>query len=163
MKIFEPISIEELKLKNKVVMAPLLANLATNNGEVTSELKEHYRKRAEGGVGLIITEGTSIDVRHRLSKNNLGIYEDRFIEPLKELTSMVHDLDCKIAMQLVHALSIVELKVVGTKPSDLSLQEIEVIIENFARAAARAKKAGFDAVEFHMAHWYTLADFLSLS
>lgn len=48
MKIFEPISVGKLDLKNRLVMAPLLTNLAAPNGEATDELKEHYRKRAEG-------------------------------------------------------------------------------------------------------------------
>jgi 2,4-dienoyl-CoA reductase-like NADH-dependent reductase (Old Yellow Enzyme family) len=163
MKIFEPISIGNLNLKNRLVMAPLLTNLATAEGQPSEELKEHYGKRAEGGVGLIITEGSCIDSKHRMSKNNLGIFEDRLIPSLKELTKLVHEWDCKIAIQLVHAMGMVDLKVVGTKPSALSPQEIKAIINNFAQAAWRARKADFDAVEFHMAHWYTVADFLSLS
>lgn len=163
MKIFDPVSIKNLHLKNRLVMAPLLTNLATGEGQPSQELKEHYRKRAEGGVGLIITEGSCIDPKHRMSKNNLGVFDDRLIPSLRESTQVVHEWDCKIAMQLVHAMGMVDLKVVGTKPADLSVEEIRVIIENFARAAARARKAGFDAVEFHMAHWYTVADFLSLA
>lgn len=98
-----------------------------------------------------------------MSKNNLGIFEERLIPSLKELTKLVHDRDCKIAIQLVHAMGMVDLKVVGTKPSALTPQEIKAIINSFAQAAWRARKAGFDAVEFHMAHWYTVADFLSLA
>ncbi len=144
-------------------MAPLLTNLATTEGEASRELKEHYKKRAEGGVGLIITEGSCIEPKHRMSKNNLGVYEDRLIASLHDLTQAVHDWDGKIAMQLVHAMGMVDLKVMGTKPSALSLREIKEIIEKFAQGAGRAMKAGFDAIEYHMAHWYTVADFLSLS
>lgn len=163
MKLFEPISIGKLELKNRLVMAPLLTNLARNDGGVTKELKDHYEKRAEGGLGLIITEGSCIDGKHRMSKKNLGIYDDIFIAPLKEFTQEIHERECKIAMQLVHAMGMVDLKVVGTKPSEVSTTEISGIINNFSEAAARAMESGFDAVEFHMAHWYTVADFLSLA
>ncbi len=163
MKIFEPLSLGKLNLKNRLVMAPMLTNLAGTHGEATDPLQEHYKKRAEGGVGLIITEGSCIDPKHRMSRNNLGVYEDRLIASLHDLTQAVHDWDGKIAMQLVHAMGMVDLKVMGTKPSALSLREIKEIIEKFAQGAGRAMKAGFDAIEYHMAHWYTVADFLSLS
>jgi len=163
MKIFEPIAIGKLTLKNRLIMAPLLTNLASTEGGVTEGLRQHYQRRAEGGVGMIVTEGTCIDERHRMSKNNLAVYDDRFIPSLQKFTGMIHDRDCKIAMQLVHAMGMVDLNVVGTKPSDLSREDIEAIIEDFGKAAARALESGFDAVEFHMAHWYTVADFLSLA
>jgi 2,4-dienoyl-CoA reductase-like NADH-dependent reductase (Old Yellow Enzyme family) len=163
MQIFEPISIGKLKLKNRLVMAPLLTNLASTEGAITEGLRQHYQRRAEGGVGMIVTEGSCIDKKHRMSKNNLGIYDDSLLPSLQEFTSMIHDSDCKIAMQLVHAMGMVDLNVVGTKPSDLSRKNITDIIENFAAAAKSAMEAGFDAVEFHMAHWYTVADFLSLA
>jgi len=163
MEIFKSVSIGAMSVKNRLVMAPLLTNLSEIDGSVTEALKEHYRKRAEGGVGLIITEGSCVDPVHRMSRNNLGIYEDRFIPGLRELTDQIHSWKCKIVMQLVHAMGMVDLKVVGTKPSQLTLRDIELITENFARSAVRAFDAGFDGVEFHMAHWYTVADFLSLS
>ncbi|MFH1091920.1 MAG: NADH:flavin oxidoreductase [Pseudomonadota bacterium] len=163
MKLFKPVSIGALRLKNRLVMAPLLTNLATKKGEVTPELVEHYRLRAEGGVGLIVTEGSCIDEIHRMSEKNLGAYDDRFIPALKDLTRSIHEQGGQVAMQLVHAMGMRELKVVGTKPSELTLKDIKGIIANFAQAGLRAKEAGFDAVEFHFAHWYTVADFMSLA
>jgi 2,4-dienoyl-CoA reductase-like NADH-dependent reductase (Old Yellow Enzyme family) len=163
MKIFNPISLGKLKLKNRLVMAPLLTNLASNDGEVTKDLQRHYERRAEGGVGMIITEGSCIDSKHRMSKNNLGAYSDEFIPSLKDLTNVIHDNGSAVAMQLVHAMGMVDLKVVNASPSDLSMETIKKIIEYFGRAVARALESGFDAVEFHMAHWYTVADFLSLA
>ena len=163
MEIFKSISIGTLSVNNRLVMAPLLTNLAATDGSATDKLKAHYKKRAEGGVGLIITEGSCIDPEHRMSKNNLGIYEDGFIPGLREMTDQIHASKSKIVMQLVHAMGMIDLKVVGTRPSQLTLREIEMVVENFARSALRAMDAGFDGVEFHMAHWYTVADFLSLT
>ncbi|MBI1987410.1 MAG: NADH:flavin oxidoreductase [Nitrospinae bacterium] len=157
MLLFRPLTVHNLKLKNRLVMAPCGTNTASDEGFPTEAQVEYYRQRAEGGVGLVILEATTVNHhRRRRESNCLGIYEDRFIRPMRTLAKKVQDEGARVGVQLVDS-----LVRIGKKPADFSKEEVHGIIEDFVQGAVRAQQAGFDLVELHMAHLYTLADFLS--
>ena len=160
MKLFEPYSINnKLLLKNHIMMPPVVTRLATTEGHVTEALIDRYMLYAKGGAGIVVTEAVS--VKKQKSGQLLRLNDDEFIPGLKELTQKVHaETDAKIAPQIIHFLKIARSGY-RQKVEDLSLEEVKEIPELFGRAASRAREAGFDAVELHFAHAYTMASFLS--
>lgn len=160
MKLFEPYRISnKLQLNNRIMMPPVVTRLATTEGQVTEALIDRYLLYAKGGAGIVVTE--AISVKKQKSGQLLRLSEDEFIPGLKELTKRVHgESDAKIAPQILHFLKIARSGY-RQKVEDLSLEEVKEIPELFAKAAYRARVAGFDAVELHFAHAYTMSSFLS--
>lgn len=174
--LFQPIKIRSLELKNRVVMAPMVTNYATPEGEVTQRLIDYLVARAWGGVGLIEVEASYVRPDGRGFVNELGIHRDELIPGLRQLTDLVHQGKAKVALQVFHAgrqtsSSITSMQPVapspladpstGETPHELTIDEIHEVQEAFVQAARRAKEAGFDAVEVHGAHGYLIAQFLS--
>jgi 2,4-dienoyl-CoA reductase-like NADH-dependent reductase (Old Yellow Enzyme family) len=140
-------------------MPALVTRLATEEGEITEELLERYLLYARGGTGFIITE--AISVKKQKSGPLLRLSEDRFVPAFRELTGRVHGgSDARIAPQIIHFMKI-SRSGYRQKVEELSVEEIREIPELFARAAERARSAGFDAVELHFAHAYTMSSLLS--
>jgi len=160
MKLFEPYAIgNKLTLVNRIMVPAIVTRLATVEGNVTDALIERYLLYARGGAGMVMTEAVS--VKEQKSGPLLRLNDDHFIPGLKRLTELVHgESDAKIATQLVHFLKIARSGY-RQKVEDLSLNEVNEIPELFASAACRARIAGFDAVELHFAHAYTMSSFLS--
>ena len=160
MKLFEPYRINnKLPLKNHIMMPPVVTRLATTTGHVTDALIDRYMLYAKGGAAIVVTEAVS--VKKQKSGQLLRLNDDEFIPGLKELTDRVHgETDAKIAPQIIHFLKIARSGY-RQKVEDLSLEELKEIPELFGQAAYRARQAGFDAVELHFAHAYTMASFLS--
>ena len=141
------------------MMPPLVTRLATEDGQVTDELLDRYLLYARGGVGIIVTEAVS--VKKQKSGPLLRLSDDNFIPGLKQLTNCIHaETDAKIAPQLIHFLKL-SRSGYRQKVEDLTLDEVREIPELFAQAAYRARQAGFDAIELHCAHAYTMSSFLS--
>ena len=166
-----------MELKNRIVMSPMDTNFASPDGVVTERLTSYYSQRAKGGVGLIIVEATSPDCpRGNGFACELCIDSDRFIPGLNTLAEVIQDEGAKCAIQLEHAGRQTNRRITGgIQPVSssnfrcpnggyaraLDEYEIEAIVEAFANAAYRAKRAGFDAVEMQGAHGYLIAQFLS--
>jgi 2,4-dienoyl-CoA reductase-like NADH-dependent reductase (Old Yellow Enzyme family)/thioredoxin reductase len=162
-KLLEPGQIGNLKIKNRMVMAPMRTNLPGPEGEVTPRLIEYYRRRATGGVGLITVEGSYIMNDHGVGaapKINLGLFKDTFIPELGELVDAVHEAGAKIAIQALHSgrqagyhspVSISDIPCGELKKPvrKLSVSELNEIEDGFAAASLVAKQAGFDAFQFH--------------
>jgi len=176
--LFNPIVIGALELKNRIVVPPHVTLLANEMGFVTERLINYHIERAKGGVGLIIIEPASVESpRGNIVPRQLRIDRDKFMVGLGELTEAVHSYGAKIAVQLIHAGRATNLSITdgeelvsasdvacherGGEPRALSIPEIEEIVEKFAEGARRAQISGFDAVEFHGAHGYLIANFLS--
>jgi 2,4-dienoyl-CoA reductase (NADPH2) len=177
--LFEPGRIGTMTLRNRFVQAPIFTQFATTWGEVDQRLIEYHRARARGGVGLIITENTSVDWElGRTVGNPMRIDHDRFRAGLTELVEAVHNEGAKIAVQLHHtgrqnsrgnterneppiAPTAGITSAFGTPPRAIEESEIPGLIDLYAQGARRAKAAGFDAVELHGAHGYLLSQFLS--
>lgn len=173
--IFEPIIIENLTIKNRLVMAPMCMYKSDKSGMATDFHLHHYVARAMGGIGLVTVEETGVLENGKITDSCLGIYDDAHIEGLTKIVKSVHENGAKIAIQLAHA---GRKSTVTTTPDiygptsepfsdnfktpvEMTKEHINEVIEAFGNAAARAKKAGFDMVQIHAAHGYLLSSFLS--
>lgn len=174
--LFSPIKVGETVVKNRVFMPPISTNLA-DKGYVTDALVAHYAARAKGGVGLIVTEVTTVEPRYIYLPGDMSIHDDSFIPGWKKLTEAVHQYDCKILPQLFHP-AYMAFPIPGTPrliapsnvgpyyakeaPRSVTKEELKVIIKQFGEAALRVKTAGADGVEIHAAHAHgLLGGFLS--
>jgi NADPH-dependent glutamate synthase beta subunit-like oxidoreductase/2,4-dienoyl-CoA reductase-like NADH-dependent reductase (Old Yellow Enzyme family) len=135
--------------------------LAAENGHVTDAITDRYKRLAQGGLGSMVVEAAV--VLPSKSSFNLRVSDDQFIDELKDFVSSIRKVNAnvKIGLQLIHFLKLARSGW-RQKVEDLKTEEIEVIPEQFGSGALRAKAAGFDFVEIHMAHFTTLASFLSL-
>ena len=174
-RLFDPIHIKGLALKNRLVMPPMATKMATEDGEATDRHIEHYTIRARGGVGLIIIEHTYVSRDGKLSSGQLGLYDDRLIPGLRRLAEAIHRAGAKVVLQLTHAGVKASSGIIGQQPvgpwnighkspevpRPLTLQEMEALVASFGEASRRAMDAGFDSVELHGAHGFLLCQFLS--
>ncbi|MFJ7735706.1 NADPH dehydrogenase NamA [Lysinibacillus sp. NPDC097287] len=172
-KLFEPYQLQNISLKNRVVMAPMCMYSAEDDGLVTPFHVVHYATRAAGQVGLIVLEATGVLPEGRISNKDLGIWDDVHIEGLKQVVDGIKAYGAKTAIQLAHAgrKATVEGEIFAPSaiafndsyktPTEMTLTDIEKVIEAFKQAAIRADKAGFDALEIHGAHGYLISEFLS--
>ncbi len=159
MPIFEPVQINSMRLENRLVLTAMVTRLSGEAGFVNKDVEDRYVRYARGEVGLIVMEAMA--VHHSKSGPLLRISDDNFIPGLRALTAKIHDISpSKVAAQIIHFLKI-SRSGWRQKITDLSLEDIRLIVSQYAAAAARVREAGFDAVELHMAHAYTLSSFLS--
>jgi len=174
--LFKPFRLNNLELANRVVMAPMTRTYSPNN--VPGELVvDYYRRRAAGGVGLIITEGTCIG--HKAASGYPNVPFIAGAEPLagwKKVVEAVHAEGGKIAAQLWHVGAVRKPGVEpggdtpGFGPSGMGMpgkvtghemtkDDIAEVVAAFAQAAKDAKATGFDAIEVHGAHGYLVDQF----
>ncbi|MDB3867272.1 NAD(P)/FAD-dependent oxidoreductase [Gammaproteobacteria bacterium] len=112
-----PASIGNLKLRNKMIMAAMGSNFASEDGHTTEQLTAYYEKRAQGGIGLIILETSAITWPAGASMPNMiGFSKDEFIPSLKSLTQRIHQHGSKIAAQLNHSGKIAQEDVIAGRP-----------------------------------------------
>ncbi len=168
--LFSPIQIGNTTVKNRIFMPPLSTNLA-DKGYVTDALVEHYSNRAKGGVGLIITEVTTVEPVYTYLPGDMSIYDDSYIPGWKKLVDAVHQYDTKILSQLFHP-AYMAFPIPGTPqliapsnvgpyyaksaPRPASVEELHTIVKQFGEAARRFQKAGGDGVEIQAAHAHGL-------
>lgn len=174
--LFSPIKIGETTVKNRIFMPPISTNLA-DKGYITEELIQHYSARAKGGVGLIITEVTTVEPVYTYLPGDMSICDDSYIPGWKKLADSVHKYGAKILPQLFHP-AYMAFPIPGTPqliapsnvgpyyakeaPRAVTVEELKVIIRQFGEAAGRVKEAGADGVEIHAAHAHgLLGGFLS--
>lgn len=171
MKLKESVQIGNLNLRNRIVMPPMATGKA-EDGKPGDELVEYYRARAKG-TALIIVEHEYIMPQGIAHSGQLSMSDDSVIPAFNALTEAVHGEGAKIIAQISHAgakakdsgMTAVGPSAVafrdGTIPEELTYDQIKEIIQAFADAAVRVKKAGFDGVEVHAAHGYLLNQFYS--
>jgi 2,4-dienoyl-CoA reductase (NADPH2) len=176
MILLEPLEFSGLKLNNRIVMLATHLGYCGDDGVVTARLIEFYRTRAEYHPGLIIVGGCYTEHLARSGLTMIGLSEDRHIQGLRKLTESIHRYNVPCAAQLYHAgryshpvflgedpvsASDEFSRITRTKPRALTKDEISATVENFGLAAARAKKAGFDAVEILGSAGYLINQFLA--
>jgi len=174
---FEPFNVHNLTLRNRVAMAPMTRNFSPN-GVPGENVVAYYRRRAEAGVGLIITEGTTVN--HPAASGYPDVPTFHGVDALagwKKVVDAVHEAGGVIFPQLWHVGSVrkdgaePDPSVPGYSPSGLfapgkpsgramSKEDIDDVVTAFADAAQDAKALGFDGVEIHGAHGYLLDQFL---
>jgi len=184
-KLFTPITIGDLTLPNRIVMAPLTRNRAIPDGDVPSDLAiEYYTQRAT--AGLLITEGTQISPEGKGYIQTPGIYSPAQVAGWKKITDSVHAAGGRIFAQLWHVgrVSHASLQPNGqapvapsaitattkvftpagfadaSPPRALDTSEIKRVVDDYRKAAENAKAAGFDGVELHGANGYLVDQFL---
>jgi 2,4-dienoyl-CoA reductase-like NADH-dependent reductase (Old Yellow Enzyme family) len=157
--LFSPFSIRNLTLENRLVLPAMVTRLSGEDGVVNDDIRKRYVRFAKGHVGLIVVEAMA--VHSAKSGPLLRISSDAFKPGLRELAKMCHDAGpSKIAPQIIHFLKISRSGWRQTIDM-LSPRDIDDIVDAYGAAAVRARECGFDAVELHMAHAYTLSSFLS--
>ncbi|MEN2506045.1 NADH:flavin oxidoreductase [Stutzerimonas stutzeri] len=174
--LFQPFQLGSLQLPTRVVMAPMTRSFSPN-GVPTVEVVEYYRRRAASGVGLIITEGTTVG--HAAANGYPQVprfYGEDALAGWRAVVDAVHAAGGKIVPQLWHVGNVrrkgtePEPDVLGYGPMEklkdgqvvvhgMTKQDIQAVITAFAQAAADAKAIGMDGVEIHGAHGYLIDQF----
>ena len=175
-KLFTPIKVGNLELKNRFMRSATWDAMADNAGLVTERSVVLYHKLNTGGIGLIITGFAFVSFpRGQAGTGQYGIYSDKMIPGWKQIIKDVHKNGGKIAMQIVHAginsgylsqkridlCAVSALPDVERKHHEMTDEEIEGIIADFVAAGVRVREAGFDAVQLHGAHGYLFSQFAS--
>lgn len=162
--LFEPFPIatpsgRPVILPNRLVLPAMVTRLSGEDGLVNDDIRARYTRFARGEVGLIVVEAMA--VHGAKSGPLLRISSDEYRPGLTELATRVHDAGpSKVVPQIIHFLKVSRSGWRQTVDM-LSLEEIDGIVEAYAAAAVRARECGYDGVELHMAHAYTLSSFLS--
>lgn len=177
MKVFEPFKINQMELKNRMVVSAMVTNYCSEDGMATEKFIAYHEHKAKGGWGLIITEDYAVTPTACGFKKLPGLWENGQIESHKELTRRIHEAGGKIAAQIYRAGRETSSAITGEQPIGPSAvkrsnnardtkrndgrNEIHELVEQFGDCARRAKEAGFDAVEVHGAHGYLIGAFAS--
>ncbi|TKB03660.1 NADH:flavin oxidoreductase [Alteromonas portus] len=174
--LFQPYTQGNLSLNNRIVMAPMTRQFSPN-GIPTSNVAAYYKRRAQGGTGLIITEGTTVnDNVATMDANIPQFHGDEALAAWANVVNEVHSVGGKIMPQLWHVgmarvaekAPYPELPSAGPsglfKPGKkgaepMTVEHIESVISAFAQAAADAKTIGMDGIEIHGAHGYLIDQF----
>lgn len=171
--LFSSYMLKKHTIKNRIVFPPVVCfHYSDESGFVNDRNVEHYRQRAAGGAGIIITEATAVLKAGRLASFQLGLWSDDHISGMSRIASTVKSYGVLSLVQLHYAGLITPESVspVAFGPSvdeknprsrELTVWQITEIRDAFIAAALRAKRAGFDGVELHGAHGYLLNQFAS--
>jgi dimethylglycine catabolism A len=158
-KLFSPFPINSMTLANRLVLPAMVTRLSGEDGLVNQDITDRYVRFAKGEVGLIVVEAMA--VHSAKSGPLLRISGDEFKPGLSELARKIHDTsDSKVVPQIIHFLKIAR-NGWRQRIEDLSIADIQLIVEQYGQAALRARECGYDGIEMHMAHAYTLSSFLS--
>jgi len=176
--LFSPLSFAGVTLRNRIAMPPMWSGKATPEGFVTAANVEYHRVRAAAGTALVIVEHSFVHPQGRHSSTQLGVHDDACLDGLATLAAAIRAEGAVACLQISHAGARSSARVTGMPvvapspipttreaspdaPAALTKAQIDEVAEAFAAAAARAQRAGFDAVEIHAAHGFLLSQFLS--
>jgi 2,4-dienoyl-CoA reductase-like NADH-dependent reductase (Old Yellow Enzyme family) len=185
--LFEPLKIRNIELKNRLTVSPM-CEYSSVDGFANNWHLVHLGSRAVGGAGLIFTEATAVSPEGRITPDDLGIWKDEHIDFLKTITTFIKENGAVPGIQLAHAgrkashsspwkgnkpleenegewnalaPSSLGYKETDPLPKEMSKEDINTLITDFAKAAERALQAGFKVFEIHAAHGYLINEFLS--
>lgn len=176
--LFDKTELAGMRLKNRFIRSATYEGFADEKGHMTEKLFQVYEDLAKGGVGTIITGLTFVRDQEQVYPGQMGIYDDSFIDEYRKLAEMVHRYDARIIVQLASnsaqvspdgansgkaawgPSAVADLAFKNT-PKEMTKEEISAVQAAFADGAARAKQAGFDGVQMHVAHGYLLSKFLT--
>lgn len=186
-KLFSPLQIKDVTLKNRIAVSPMCQYTATD-GFANDFHLVHLGSRAIGGTGLIIQEATAVSTEGRITPGDMGLWEDKQIDKLKEIVRFINEYGSVAGIQLAHAgrkascaipleggrqihqnaggWKTVSASALPFYPDDdapkaMDAVDIEKVVNDFKLAANRALHAGFKIIEVHAAHGYLLHQFLS--
>ena len=187
--LFQPLTLRQLTLPNRIVVSPMCQYSAAVDGLANDWHLVHLGSRAVGGAGLVIFEATAVRPEGRISARDLGLWNDEQIEPLRRITAFIESQGSVAGIQLAHAgrkagtwwpwsgqhgsvpvaeggwtpvgPSAIAFDPKHVAPTALDEAGIADVIQAFVQGAERALAAGFKVVEVHAAHGYLLHQFLS--
>ncbi len=164
-KVFESVNLRSLSLKNRLVRSATWEGIASQDGSVTEEAYDIYSELAKGGVGAIITGFTSVALNDYYFGGMMRLCDDSLIPQYRKLTDVIHKEGCPVITQLALGAYYRELngRYLQVEPDEMTSDEIHLVVRQFVDAAIRAKKAGFDGVQIHAAHFFFLSRFISPS
>jgi 2,4-dienoyl-CoA reductase-like NADH-dependent reductase (Old Yellow Enzyme family) len=186
--LFEPLSIREVTLRNRVIVSPM-CEYSSEDGFANDWHFVHLGSRAVGGASLVFTEAAAVTPEGRISPQDLGIWKDEHIAELARIVRFIDGQGAVAGMQLAHAgrkastqrpwegsrvlspqeggfrpiyaPSAIPFRPEDPVPEELDTKGIARIVQAFGEAAARELRAGFRVIELHAAHGYLLHEFLS--
>jgi len=178
MKLFTPVTINSMQMRNRVVMAPVSTNLPSASGEITPEMTAFYLERAKGGTGLIILEACCLDYPvGKSGYTQIRMDSDSYLPGMYQFVETIHETGCKIAFQIAHCGGMLgdrehsEIQPIAPSPMSFgknkrlaraaTVEEIHTFQKKFIAAGERVKHCGADAVEVHGGSGYLIAEFLS--
>jgi 2,4-dienoyl-CoA reductase-like NADH-dependent reductase (Old Yellow Enzyme family) len=174
--LFTPIGIGTIEVKNRFVRSATHDYMAAQDGTVTDRQVSLYRELARGDIGLIVSGHAFVNPEGKASPFQIGAHKDEMTGGLARIADAVHEEGGRIFLQISHAGRQTKPKLTGctplapsavyeptfdVTPAAMSPEDIKNVIGDFIQAARRAKEAGFDGVQLHMAHGYLLSSFLS--
>lgn len=168
--LFKPKTVQGVRLKNRLTMAPLYLGYAGQGGTVTPLLLAHYRLMAQSGVAMVVVENAAITPNGSGSPRTIRCDHDRYLPGLERLARAISDEKCRACLQINHAgrfagvsqpVSASDVAAFGRTPRPLSIKAIRTVQKQYAMAALRVKKAGFHMVELHGGTGYLLSQFVS--
>jgi 2,4-dienoyl-CoA reductase-like NADH-dependent reductase (Old Yellow Enzyme family) len=174
--LFTPLRIGPVTIPNRFVRSATHDFMAEEDGSVTERHLTLFNQLAEGEVGLIITGHAYVNPAGKASPRQLGVHEDRMVEGLSRIPQAVHDFPSRVFLQIAHAGRQTKEKICGctplapsavyepvfkVMPRAMTKEEVKTTIAEFVQAGRRAKQAGFDGVQLHVAHGYLLNSFIS--
>jgi 2,4-dienoyl-CoA reductase-like NADH-dependent reductase (Old Yellow Enzyme family) len=175
-RLTQPLTIKKTTFPNRIVFPPVQTNFASADGEATDRIIKFYERIAGNGVGLTIAGATGISAYSRLGDHALCLYDEGLTSSAVRLFGAVERAGSVPAVQLNHGgrvmrsnltggdligPSAIPSPATGKVPRELSIEEVEEIINQFVRAAENAKRAGARLVEFHGTHSFLLNQFMS--
>ena len=177
-----------MEFANRIGVSPM-CQYSSVDGFASDWHLVHLGSRAVGGAGLVFVEATAVGPEGRITPGDMGLWKDEHIENLRRIVDFGHTQGCRMGIQLAHAgrkagmrkpwepvepapaaeggwadvlaPSAVAFADNYVAPRELDAEGIARIVGDFGRAAARARRAGFDVIEIHGAHGYLLHEFLS--
>jgi NADPH2 dehydrogenase len=167
--LLDPLKVKGITLRNRIVMPPMQSGRASFEGAVTNKLINFYVRRSSA-LGMPIVEHAYVSLTGKIGPKQLGIYDDSLLSGFEKLASAIHSVGAPAVVQISHAGGVANKKVIGAVPAGpsetrktrtLEKADLYAIAEEYALAAERAVKAGFDGVELHGAHGYLLNQFFS--
>ena len=174
-KLFTPGKIGGLEIPNRIMRSATAERMADQAGYPREQFYDFYRELAAGGVGLIVTGHMYVHTSGKCHPEMTGIYEDEQVAGLAKLAEVIHSEGSKVVVQINHGgMQCAKEAVDGTiAPSaisedflqqparEMTVDEIEMLVDAYAQAARRVKQAGFDGVQLHGAHGYLINQFIS--
>lgn len=176
-KMFEPVTMGKLNLRNRIVMGPMGTGFADENHAPTKRLARYYEERAKGGVGLIIVEHTISQPVGYWGPHAGEIFSEASVPGWKMVVDAVHAQGAKIAIEIGHmgrstnafntggitpiAPSAVPCHIQQHEVHEVTYEEIQNFKADYLQCVKNAKEAGFDAVMLHFTNGYFLAQWLS--
>ena len=181
---FTTFKLRNLELKNRIVMSAM-GQYVSENGVVNDWHFQHYTSRAVGGLGLILTEMTAVSDDGRITEGCAGIYNENQLNAWKRITNFIHKYtQTKIGIQLGHSgrkgcskipwedqfqgnkwellsASAIPFNENSDCPKEMTLEDVQLVKNQFVQATKNANEAGFDMIELQAHHGFLLASFLS--